>query len=412
MRRILLYILLLTAALTPVAQGQRFKSDLGDSSFESQLTMRFTEEFYRTWGQIEADLGDSSFVSLLTMGPGEEFYTSWGHSAIRICDSTIGLDVVYNYGTFDFNTDWFYLKFARGQLNYCLSRGSYEGTLKEYQSEGRALWEQRLDLTRQERNNLLIMLEENYKPEFRYYKYDFFRDNCATRVRDKIQNCLCHRTLFEAHEVLPAKTYRNLVYEASEEQLWWRLGVDLLLGARCDRPLNSMEYMFSPLELHAQMDTARLADGGPMAIESRQVLPEQFKRGGYTPHPTLCFWLMFVAVLSLTIIGWAKKKRMVWLDEVLFWVAGLVSLLLIFMWFGTSHYCTKANWNLLWANPLLIYFACCPRCSHKVALYIGLSLEFLTVALFWLLPQQLNAAVIPIALTLFVRILDKIKNKD
>ena len=355
---------------------------------------------------IEADLGDSSFVSLLTMGPGEEFYTTWGHSAIRICDSTLGLDIVYNYGTFDFNVKNFYLKFARGTLDYCLSRTSYANVVSEYHFEGRALWEQRLDLSRQERNNLLVMLEHNYLPDYRYYKYDFFRDNCATRIRDMINNCLCHRTLFEAHEVANAATYRDLLYAPTGHLLWWRLGVDLLLGQRCDRECNSMEYMFSPLEMMAQADTLGIV------ADRRQVLEALPREEAYTPNPTMCFWLLFVVVLSLTIIGWAKGKRLVWLDEVLFWTGGLLSALLIFMWFGTNHYCTKMNWNLLWANPMLIYFALRPRRSHKVVALVGLGLEAIVLLGFLFLPQHLNAAVFPIALTFFIRILDKLLHSN
>lgn len=375
--------------------------------------------------QIEAELGDSSFVSLLTFGPGEEFYTTWGHSAIRICDSTIPLDVVYNYGTFDFNTDHFYLKFARGLLDYCISRSSYERVVNEYAFEGRWMCEQRLNLTRQERNNLLVLLEENYTPRYRYYKYDFFRDNCATRIRDMINNSLCHRQAVVEQEVENAATYRDLLYAPTENQLWWRLGVDLLLGQRCDKKCTNMEYMFSPIEMMNQVDTICLKVKKDNALvpltdslgnvvylcaDKKMVLDAREMESYYTPNPTMCFWLLFVAVLALTIIGWAKQKRMIWLDEILFWIVGLLSVLLILMWFGTAHYCTKMNWNILWANPLLLYFAIRLRKSHKVMLYIGLALELLALVGFFFLPQRLNAAVIPIALTLFVRILDKFFN--
>ena len=125
-------------------------------------------------------LSDSAYASLITCGPGDEFYTTFGHSAIRINDSVNNIDVVYNYGTFDFDTPHFYWKFARGRLNYCLSRSSFDNFMFEYSMEGRAVWEQRLRLTSQELNNLFIALETNYMPQYRYYLYDFFRDNCAT----------------------------------------------------------------------------------------------------------------------------------------------------------------------------------------------------------------------------------------
>lgn len=253
---------------------------------------------------IEAELTDQSFVSLLTMGPGEEFYTSWGHSAIRVCDSVIGLDMVYNYGTFDELQSGFYLRFARGSADYMLERNPFDIMLFAYAWEGRAVWEQRLDLTLQERQNLLILLEENNRPEFRYYKYDFFRDNCATRVRDILSTSLNHRRLFDTCEVAHALTYRDIVHREAAQLPWWVLGVDLLLGARCDQPLNNMEYQFSPLELMAQVDSNALL------VDKRQLLEDQRPSRPYRPSPELCFWLLLVAVLGLTILGWAKGKRM------------------------------------------------------------------------------------------------------
>lgn len=373
--------------------------------------------------KIEADLGDSSFVCLLTCGPGEEFYTTWGHSALRICDSTLGLDIVYNYGTFNFNTKNFYLKFAQGKLDYCLSRTSYARFIAEYAFEGRAVWEQRLNLTRQERNNLLVLMEENYTPQYRFYKYDFFRDNCATRIRDMINNCLCHRELFVEKEVESAKTYRTLLYEPTETNLlWWRLGVDLLLGQRCDKVCTNMEYMFAPIEMMYQVDstafkvrnngveTAQLdSTGNAMMIlgDKRQILGQTMEPLKPSINPTLCFWGFCLVVLALTLLGMMKNMRMVWLDEILFWLVGLLSILFILMWFATDHYCTKLNWNIVWANPLFLYFAVRLRKSNIVVLIAGMLLQLVVVADMALgfLPQQLNAAIYPISIALLMRIL-------
>lgn len=365
-------------------------------------------------------LGDSSFVSLITCGPGNEFYTTFGHSAIRICDSTLGIDVVYNYGTFNFGTNHFYLKFAQGRLNYSLSRGSYGAFLMEYAAEGRSVWEQRLNLTNQERNNLLVLLETNYLPEYRYYKYDFFRDNCATRIRDIINNSLSHRTYFVDSEPSTHKSYRDLLYTPTETNLlWWRFGVDLLLGQRCDKICTSTEYMFSPIEMMHQVDTtcikAKNAQGQwynthqLLLSKKIEVLPETRTPLQPSINPTFIFWIIFLVILGLTLLGWSKHKKLGWLDAILFGVVGLVSLLLLFLWFGSDHYCTKWNWNLLWANPLFLYFAIRLRKSNKIVLYIGLACLLIVLIGFWWLPQSFNAAVFPIALTLFIRLIDKFK---
>ena len=218
-------------------------------------------------------LSDSAYASILTCGAGEEFYTSFGHTAIRVYDPAIHLDLVYNYGTFDFDTPHFYWTFTLGKLNYCLSRTSFDAFMFEYRTEGRAVWEQRLRLTNQEVNNLFVMLETNYLPEYRYYKYDFFRDNCATRVRDMVRDCLCHRSLSPECTADTNRSYRNILYRSTERTLlWWRLGIDMALGVRCDQRCSNYEYMFSPLEMMGQFDTMTVSDTRQPLAEPATVL--------------------------------------------------------------------------------------------------------------------------------------------
>ena len=377
--------------------------------------------FPRTQAQtIEAHLSDSSFVQLLTCGPGEEFYTTWGHSAIRICDSTLGIDLVYNYGCFDFDTKHFYLKFCKGRLDYFLSRSNYERFISSYAYEGRQIWAQLLDLTTQEKNNLFVLLETNYLPQYRYYKYDFFRDNCATRIRDIVNNSLIHRTLFVEENVQPAVSYRNLLYAPTESYLlWWRLGVDIVLGARCDKECTNLECMFSPIEMMNQVDTTCLktkneqgewvSTGKLLMKEKVELLPNNRDAFHLSVNPTLTFWVLFLLVLSLTGIAWVKGLRLRWLDIILFLLPALISVVIIFLWFFSDHYSTKWNWNLLWANPLFFYFLIRLRRSHRVVLYVGMLCLLVVMTGFWWMPQQFNAAVMPICLTLFVRLLDKFR---
>ncbi len=358
-------------------------------------------------------LGDSAFAALITCGPGDEFYTSFGHSALRICDSTQGIDVIYNYGTFDFNTPHFYWKFARGYLNYHLSRSTFYGFLLEYQFEGRAVWQQRLRLTNQELNNLFLMLEYNYQPECRYYQYDFFRDNCATRPRDMIAHALDHRTLSPETTTDTNLTYRNHLYRSTAHTLlWWRLAVDMALGLPCDHRCSNYEYMFSPIAMMQQFDTLTVSDTRqPIAEPAEVVLPETRIPPSRSVSPTLTFWVLFLAVLLLTLLGWKHQWRLRWLDIPLFVIPFLGSLLVIFLWFVSSHYCTKANLNILWASPLFLYFAI--RLRHSNRWLVILQLVMLLAACVMTLaplPQQLNAALLPISLTLALRLIAQIKH--
>ena len=360
-------------------------------------------------------LGDSAYAALITCGAGDEFYTSFGHSALRICDSTQGIDLVYNYGTFDFDTPHFYWKFARGHLNYHLSRSTFYGFLFEYQYEGRAVWQQRLRLSNQELNNLFLLLEINYLPEYRYYQYDFFRDNCATRPRDMITYALDHRTLAPETTTDTNLTYRNLLYRSTANNLlWWRLAVDMALGLPCDHRCSNYEYMFSPIAMMQQFDTLTVSDTRqPIAEPAEVILPETRIPHSRSVSPTLTFWVIFLAVLLLTLLCWKNDWRLRWLDLPLFLIPFLGSLIIIFLWFFSSHYCTQLNFNILWASPLFLYFLIRLRRSRPwlvvVQLVMLLAACVMTLAP---LPQQLNAALLPISLTLALRLISQLKSID
>ena len=191
-------------------------------------------------------LSETARASIITCGPGDDFYTTFGHTALRIEDTAQGIDLVYNYGTFDFDTPHFYWKFMRGRLDYRLGRSSFAEFMAEYRYYGRAVWEQGLNYTPQEVSNLFLLLERNYLPEYRYYRYDFFRDNCATRPRDMVY-LACGKQEVESGKwkVESGMSYRDYLHSAMRGKLeWWAMGVDLLLGLPADHNCTADEAMF------------------------------------------------------------------------------------------------------------------------------------------------------------------------
>ena len=357
--------------------------------------------------QDRMPLSDNAFASVIICGPGDEFYTTFGHAAIRICDPNRGFDSVYNYGTFDFDTKNFYLKFAMGRLDYCISRSQTDNYLYIYQLENRAVWEQRLELTNQEVNNLYTALNWNYQPENRYYRYDFFRDNCATRVRDMVNSTLAHRTLFVDRQFDSALTYRQLIYPMMDQKLeWWRFGCDLLLGAKCDKPCSTYEYMFLPKEILVQLDTTRVSNTQrPLTSGRRMILADHRAEMSNSFSPVVLFWIVFAIILCATVAGWQWKWRLQWIDAILFGLAGLMALFLMVMWFASAHYCTKLNFNLLWASPLFIYLAIALSRSNRVVVIIQTIITLLAIVVTlvgW--PQHINIAVLPIELALLLRL--------
>ena len=342
-------------------------------------------------------LSDNATASVITCGPGNDFYLAFGHSALRIQDSLHSIDCVYNYGTFDFDTPHFYLKFAQGQLDYCLSRTRFDNFLAVYDYEGRWVAEQRLDLTPQQVNNLYVMLEWNYRPENRYYRYDFFRDNCATRVRDMVESA-CGKQQAGYGE-WGDRSYRRMVHRSAEGGCleWWTLGVDMLLGLPADKRIDSREAMFHPLAM-MQLFADATCDGKPLVTDTEQHLDDHREPLRRSFPPMVVFALLLAAVALLTWRGlWPR-----WADTVLFVIAGLAGLFLCFMWFGTDHWCTRWNLNILWTSPLLLLIAI--RLNRSPLWALWLQETCFAVAAVWVAVCGLSLALEPLIVTLALRV--------
>lgn len=358
----------------------------------------------------QSPLSDSATAYVLTCGPGNDFYTTFGHTAIRICDPARGIDQVYNYGTFDFNTPHFYWKFMRGRLDYQLGRTTFEHFMAEYAAEGRSVSQQRLCMDAREVANLYILLEQNYLPEYRCYRYDFFRDNCATRVRDMVALAMGKQdTVLGSDWQASPRSYRRLVSDNLKGTLeWWRLGIDMLFGLPADHRATDMERMFLPFELR-DIYAATLWRGdcgnANMVTPSEQLLPEQREPLGASFPPVVVFALLLVLVVVMTWKGWWRP----WMDRVLFVLAGVVGLFLIFMWVGTDHYCTQWNLNILWANPLLILVAIRLERSPRWSLW--LMVGCFAVAAVWTLWCGLSPAILLLILTLAFRIVGYLRQR-
>lgn len=368
-------------------------------------------------------LSKSAWASLVTCEPSNELYTSFSHSALHICDTAYGINLVYNYGTFDFNTPHFVWKFATRTLDYCLSRESYRSFIADYTNQRRCVWEQRLNLSHQEVCNLFILLEFNYQPEYRWYRYDFFRDNCATRIRDMICNCLDHDSLDYPKSNHTGTSYREIVYTTTDQnRLWWRLAIDMALGARCDRDRSTWECAFLPLVMKGQFDTITRSNGIDLIADPAvKILEDRREPLKSSVNPTLCFWALFIVIMILGMIAKRKGWKLKGLDCLLFAIPGLLSLLVIFLWFLSAHWCCKWNFNILWTSPLWIFLSVAAvsdnmwRRMEAIAILQIIMLVILLIMIIMGWPQKFNAAILPITLILIVRLvinLRKTKNRN
>lgn len=307
--------------------------------------------------QTNAQTPDSSHlrVSLLTCGTGPETWETFGHTAIRIVDSNRGTDMVYNYGTFAFSDD-FALQFMRGKLLYYLSYYPYPEFVEEYRSVNRSVEEQELLLSGDKKIELQAFLQENAKEENRYYKYDFFFDNCATRIRDVFPKSLGEGFVFGKTPAATHRiTFRDIINQYYAPKDWEKLGVNVLLGSRIDKVMTNEDMMFLPDYLRDGIAGATL-NGKPIAGEVRPIL------GGSTPIPlgvNQPFILMSVICL-LTILGLCIKPLKPlgsFMSFLLLLITGLLGCLMLVMWFGTDHQGCQNNFNLLWALPTNIFIA-------------------------------------------------------
>jgi len=352
-------------------------------------------------------------VSLLTADPGSELYSSFGHSAIRLREMGPdgGRDLVFNFGTFDFDTPNFYGKFATGKLNYMLSVVPYDRFIVEYDYYKRGLREQVLDLNEGQKDFLLQHLDAQYAPERRFYKYDFFFNNCATKIRDAFEISMGEKLIW-SDSVGEEKTFRNLIDEFVLPLPWADFGIDLALGSVIDRPATELEKQFLPTYMEQAFANATIVENGvsrPLVSQSRVILEYPKEEGQQSPlNPSVVFWLLTVVFAALTLYGFKKGKLMKGLDVALFGTVGILGLVVAFLWFFTDHSATLWNWNILWAFPghLVLVWGLVARPN---AAWISSYLLFVMGAtvmtlLFWMFGiQSFSPALIPILLLILLR---------
>ena len=355
-------------------------------------------------------------ISLLTCTPGEELYSIFGHSAIRVIDSNSVTDIVYNYGTFNFDDEGFYLKFIRGQLLYYISIEDFNGEYgfkALYQETNRGMTEQVLNLSADEKKTIRHALNENLKEENRYYKYDFFLDNCTTRLRDLLKKNIHPQPVLPA--VMPTNTrFRQAIHQYLDKgkQYWSKLGIDILLGARTDAVMTAEQQQFLPDNLMKALDSCKNI---PLVQSSKDLYNIQSNNDGISWFTPMVFFSLLLLLFIL--LGLSKNKFaqaiLKGLDGALFFLTGLLGVILIFMWTSTDHSMTKNNYNLLWAWPthiLMSFFTNSNRSFvKKYFLFTGLGLVVLLLVWFFL-PQQMNNALIPFILTLIYRSAAKYQN--
>lgn len=364
---------------------------------------------------FQFQLSDDAEASVLTFGPGNSLNDAFGHNAFKIKDKAKGIDIVYGYGQYDFDAPNFYLKFARGKLNYLISRHFYSDIFNYYSRENRTINEQVLNLSTEQKQKLFDYLEDNYKPENRKYLYDFFYDNCATKIRDVLSTVTNNAITFKKPESFEPKTFRTLIYEHVDKNSWGSFGIDVALGSVVDRQASANEFMFLPKYIHAFFEVSKI-NGNEDLVKSSNVL---YKRkddnsSGFIFSPLVILGLLAIVILFITYKDFKGQKRTKWLDVTLFSLTGTIGILLLLLWFGTDHTATWQNYNLLWACPLNI-IVIGQLLKAKIKNWVKSYLKFLVIMLclmtmHWLIGVQVFAiALTPLLIALAVRYIYLVK---
>jgi hypothetical protein len=371
-------------------------------------------------------LSENAEISLLTASPGDHLYSVFGHSAIRVSDPNQNLDIVFNYGTFDFDTPNFYLKFVRGKLLYKLSVAPTEYFIPEYQMEGRAIYEQVLALSPEQKQEMFNFLVNNSSPENAYYHYDFFYDNCATRIRDVVdlmvkphwpeKNEINDQTLavVKSHynyefdykpDLSDSRTLRDMLQPYLVTMPWSAFGIDLALGLPADKVATAAEFMYLPDEMLIAFDLALLPNGSPLISERRLILSKSVE---LTPANFIKPWMVTWLVFLLGILSFWNQKFSQVFDRIYFSLIGLLGIIILLLWFFTDHITTKTNLNVLWAIPTHVYYIWKNNQLESTAFsktyfrFAG-GLLFLTILLWPWIPQAFNHAFFPLVLLSLIK---------
>ncbi len=348
---------------------------------------------------------------MITCGPGtDELYASFGHSAFRVLDLENKIDRVYNYGTFDFRTPNFYGKFAQGKLLYQLRAYNFGNFLIGYHDENRWVKGQVLDLTSIQVQEVFDFLENNAKPENRSYNYDFFYDNCSTKLFDVLEQVLGDNIIFESDFDKENYTHRDLIELYMGHQPWADFGIDLALGADIDQKASSKEYMFLPDYVFDAFTTIQIKDRNqnkPIVKRTEEILlsyDEEEHRSGLTPM--ILFLVLSLLIIIFTYLDYKKKSRNKILDILIFSITGIVGIVLLLLWFATDHSATVNNFNILWAfAPNLIFLFVMHKNARMNYFYVFTLLMLLDImVLLWIFKIQVfHYSLIALVVGLYVR---------
>ena len=378
--------------------------------FFTLLLLAFTNLF-----NAQLKLSVYSEINIVTAGPGSELYEAFGHSAIRVKDPVTSLDLIYNYGMFDFNQPNFYSNFAKGNMIYSLARYDFKYFLASYKRDKRWLKQQVLNLNQQQRQAFFMYLENNALPQNKNYNYDPYFDNCATKLRDIIKLILGKdKVSFSDKSINKNLSFRNLTNNEINWNSWGSFGLNMIAGTKLDEKATLSEYMYLPDYVYSIFKNSKvIIDGKTENLVKREDILLKFKEKEQKTsifNPFLILSIISLLVIFMTYKDFKNEKSSRYLDFTILFITGLIGFILIFLWFFSTHSTAPNNFNILWAfapNLIVAFLMLKQKLSNWMYFYFK-TLVFLLILIpiLWIFKIQLfPIALIPILVLLFFRYL-------
>lgn len=283
-------------------------------------------------------------ISLLTCEAGEPAYATFGHTAIRIIDNENNTDLVYNFGLFQFSTPNFAWKYTMGGLEYWLGVHKATFFLRMYESENRNVWEQQLTLPPAMTQKLVDTLNYLLEPKNKYYNYHFLDKNCTTKARDIILSI--SNNIIKVESQPTNSTYRKILNSYLNNKPWTQAGINIIIGMNTDKPINTIQHMALPRTLMEGFE--KLNAEYPQLIGKKELLLNTNTNKSSTLR--LFSPLIIFGVLLAVWLRYPVKT----LTYSLWFITGIISITILFLWAFSSHMELQSNWNILWVNPLYI----------------------------------------------------------
>ena len=360
----------------------------------------------------QVQLSVYSEISIVTADAGNELFEAFGHSAIRIKDPVLQLDLVYNYGIFDFNAPNFYTNFTKGRLLYKLGKYQFKYFLESYKQDKRWVKQQVLNLTQQQRQAFFMYLERNASPQNATYLYDPFFNNCASKLKDITTTILGDKVEFNDKEIEKELSFRTLMNREIHWNTWGGFGINLALGSKLDKTANLQQYMYLPDYVYTifKNSTVYFKNQKKPLVKKEELLLDFPNRKQSLPliSPLLVFSIIALLGIFITYRDNKNQKRTKWIDTILLITTGLVGFLIVFLWFFTDHSTTPNNFNVLWAfsTNLIIVFLLNKGKKWLSTYFIFLIFLLVIITIIWITNiQHFPIAVIPLLILLFVRYL-------